>query len=222
MTRDQAIKMILNRCGQRANDKVLQQACVDEMALVQATILEQADFKPWFLLSELHLTLTNLNENRLPLPPGFLEEHDEGTVWTRDPSDAAAPWIPCAKEDYDDLIINFETVFQQPQYYAIVNGYITLFPVPEKFYQVRMRFYSAQALILEPYAAPGPVTTNAWLTYAPDWLIGETGRIIAGQYTKNPQDEQYFGAQAEAARKRVYNQTIARDEANRSREIGDE
>lgn len=221
MKRDQVIEIILQRCGQRQDDVVLQAACVSEMALVQETILEQADFKPWFLLSEYHHTIVNTTDTRLPLPPNFLEEHDEGTVWVRDLTQSPV-WFKVSKDDQDHLEEKYGDAPGMPKEYSIVGNYINLFPLPDKHYNIRMRFYERQPQLLTPYKTEQAVEENAWLRHAADWIMSETGAIVAEQYAKDKATGDAFRLQATEARKRVYSQTIAREEANRSRSMGDD
>lgn len=223
MNRDEAIKLILQRCGNRTDDTYLQQACVSEMALIQETTLEQADFKPWFLLSEFMRASTGVGEPRMPLPDNFLEEHDEGLFWV----------APAAGEQYrrlnQDDVDSLEERFldhspQIPTHYGTVKNYAVLFPTPDKAYPLKLRCYQKEPLLTYAYGSESnqPVKTNAWLTHAADWVIGETGFVIASQYLKDRETAAEFQQQASRAKTRLYVQHVARAEANRDRHAGEE
>jgi hypothetical protein len=230
MTRDQAIKLILMRCGMRQNDKALQEACVVEMQLAQQTKCERAGFKPWFLLSENSTTITMPGENRVPVPKDFLQEYEEGALriraWDEDreeePGYTVPPWQPLRKFDEDDSEDVYGTVANRPLRYSIVNGYFVITPAPDYTYMLRMRYYKAAPLITEPYGEEGSVTSNVWLQQAPDWLIGETGLVIAGSYIKDDATAAKFADQAKTARDAIYVEHCAREEANRTRSMGDD
>lgn len=229
MTRDEAIDLILMRCGMRQNDKVLQRACVLEMALAQATKCERASFKPWFLLSENSTTITMPGENRVPVPKDFLQEYEEGALrmrrWEEDseetPGYRPPPFQRLVKEDVDDAGDVFEYT-NRPRTYSIVNGYFVILPIPDFTYMLRMRYYKSAPQLKEPYGEEAQVTSNVWLEHAPDWIIGETGAVIAGQYIKDEATAAQFRAQADAARSAIMIEHVAREEANRQRSMGDD
>lgn len=222
MTRDEAIKIILLRCGDRRDDPYIQAACVLEMALAQETTLEQADFKPWFLLSEVMRAMTGANEPRMPLPERFMEEHEEGLLWIKD---ASGQYVPLRADDVDVLEERYGLVApRRPERYGLVRDYFVLFPTPDQAYPLKMRCYRREPQLLYAYGdeANQVVTTNAWLTNAADWLIGATGATIAGQYLKDPATAANFEKEASLAKQRIYVQHIAREEANRDRSAGDD
>lgn len=237
MTRDEAIKIILRRCGMRQNDKLLQEACVEEMALAQTTRLERSAFKPWFLLSETESTVTFPTEERIPLPRNFLQEYEEGSLWMRvyeDDREDLPGYVPPAyshivKDDYDHLVAKYPAAIDRwgrdyyPKGYAIVGNYITLHPVPMGTYMLKMKYYKRAATLLLPYGDPAAAEwTNEWLTVCPDWVIGEVGAVIAGSYIKDDTTAAKFNDQAAGARQAIYTEHVARDEANRSRSMGDD
>jgi hypothetical protein len=220
MTRDEAIAVILGRCGQRQNDAVLQAACVTEMNMVVADVLEKDTFKPWFLLSEGEVATVTVGEERLPLPPRFLEEYEEGSLYIRE--SAATDWILLTKDDYDVNQARYGFDSGQPRRYSIVGDYIMLSPPPDIAYQARMRHYKKQLPITEAYGSPGAVVDHAWLINSPMWLIGAVGTIIAGEYIKDQPTADRFAALAKDSRDKVYKAHVAREEANRMRQMGED
>lgn len=236
MTRDQAIKLVLMRCGMRQNDKMLQEACVQELALAQQTRLERSAFKPWFILSETESTITFPTEERIPLPKDFLQEYEEGSLFMRNYDDDAEdtpgytppPFIPIVKDDYDYLVAKYPTGSldrwgrdNHPKGYAVVGNYVTLHPAPQGTFMIKMKYYKRAATLLTPYGT-GEEWTNEWLSVSPDWVIGELGSIIAGSYIKDDATAAKFAEQAASARQAIYTEHVARDEANRSRSMGDD
>lgn len=227
MTRDDAVTIILTRCGMRQNDKKLQAACVMELVLAQQTKLERAAFKPWFLLSEDETTITLPGEARIPLPRFFLQEYEHGSVWLREyfddredtPGYVPMPFVHIPKLDETQLIEKYQ-YSNRPAAYTIVNNYLTVAPVPNGTYLFKMKYYKAATVINAEYGAGK--AENEWLRYAPDWLIGETGAIIAGSYIKDAATAAEFKAQAASAQSSLYVEHCARDEANRVRSMGDD
>jgi hypothetical protein len=235
MTRDEVIKVVLMRCGMRQNDKVLQEAAVMELTLQQQTKLERAHFKPWFLLSETETTVTFPSEERIPLPKNFLQEYEEGALSIRDYDDdkediegyVPPPYRDLVKDDYDYLKVKFPPgdygrgYDYAPQAYAIVGTYITLHPAPQRTYMLKMKYYKKAETFAQPYGE-GADLTNEWLTQAPDWVIGELGAVIAGSYIKDDATAGKFAEQANRAKGEIYVDQVARDEANRTRSMGDD
>lgn len=234
MTRDEAVKIILMRCGMRQNDKALQEACVAEMVLAQTTRLERSAFKPWFLVSETSTTVTFPTEERIPLPRDFLQEYEEGAIAIRDYDDdredlplyVPPPFRNLVKDDYDYLQVKYPPGIGRgydyvPQAYAVVGNYITLHPAPQRTFMLRMKYYKKADTFPQPYGE-GAELSNEWLTICPDWIIGETGAIIAGSYIKDDATAAKFAEQASLARQAMMIEHTARDEANRMRSMGDD
>lgn len=223
MTRDQAIAIILARCGRRQNDTFLQTQAVLEMALKQETTLEGADFKPWFLLSEYMHALTGANEPRIPLPANFLEELEEGILWVQAPG--ATTYTKLVRDDLDILEERYiDSEPGVPEAYAIAGKDAVLFPTPADAYPMKMRCYLREPTLDYAYgeATNADPTTNEWLTHAADWLIGEVGAVIAGQYIKDEPTAAKFAEEAMKGRARLYVAHVAREEANRQRSMGDD
>lgn len=218
MTRDEAIKIILQRCGDREDDEFLQRACVSEMALVQQMELEQADFKPWFLLSEFMHAKTGKLEPRMPVPTNFLEEHEEGLLWIRPPGGNFRPMQGDTVDVLDEYYLDYAPGI--PERYGIARNYIILYPTPAEEYPLKMRCFLKEPTFSVPYGEG--TGTNAWLTHAADWLIGATGKKIAGHYLQDESRAQKFAEEGQAAKQRLYVQHVAREEMNRERSSGDD
>lgn len=219
MTRDQAILLLLSRLGQRQTDTVLQAAAVSEMNAAQER-MEHEKFKPWFLLSEQKDVLTVAGEERLAVPSDFLEECEEGTLWRYDAT-LAQPYVDLKKDDYDNAKARYPNA-GKPLRYSLSGNYFRLHPTPDAAYTIRSMFYVKQPVIPEAYGVPGLVTTNAWLTFASDWLIAETGLVLAKYYTRDTDAATHFGNDLVVARNRCHTETVARMEANYSRQMGED
>lgn len=222
MKRNEAIRIILGRCGNRINNAFLRDATVREMALVQETVLERAHFRPWFLMSERLRANTGVGEARMPLPPRYLEEHEEGLLWIRELG--SKEWKKLERKDTDTLEMDYgNTDPRMPEAYDLTGKYFILYPTPDKTYELKIRCYQGQPTLPEAYDAAGAEDlTNLWLTHAADWVIGETGARIAGSYIKDRETAQEFAQEADRAKQSLYVTHVAREENNRDRMLGED
>jgi len=211
MTRDEAITLVLNRLGNRANDTVLTAQAVLELQHVQ----EQMELKeelPDFLLTERATASTIADEERLPVPTNFLLELEEGALFITNDDGTE---IELEKDDYDVLRNKFASVAATlPTRYALRNDYFVLFPKPNKAYTVRMAYYKKDTVLSSD-------VTNQWLTYAPDVMINGLGEVLAGEYLHNAALRDRFAARGSGAVRRMYNRDTALKEANKKRNMGD-
>jgi hypothetical protein len=206
MLRDTAVSIIAQRLGQRTD---LTAAIIVEMQLQQDTALERnGKFTPWFLLSEWSSANTVANEERVPLPTDFLMEADEYPFQIYlDPT-----WTNLVKTGYDYARKTYPEPGQS-KLYAMGDGYFYLFPNPDQIYPIRMKYYKKGLDITASNIE------NAWLKYAPDLVIAQTGEVMARQYTQNMQLAETFKAQAIEAFNSLYSQHVAREEVNRERKM---
>ena len=187
MTRDQIIANVLSRLGERGKDVRLQQASVTELANIQRDRLEQADFKPWFILSDLEYTTTTAGDQRIALPTYFLEEYEEGSLLWR--QDVGYAWVPLVKGNLDQTqgyrrLTGFPPGVARS--YSLVGLNFILETPPVTPYQLAMLYYKAEPTIMDPYLVPGDVTTNKWMTYAPEWMMCELGALLAAYHVRDP------------------------------------
>lgn len=190
---------------------VIDQVCKDEMNQVQIN-LEQGDFQPWFLLTEGAEADNLVDDERLPVPADFIMEWEEGGL--RYKATTATVWTELQKEDYDYLRVKYPTA-DIPRGYAEAGLNFIIVPTPTVVYNWRMRYYAHQP------ANVGDTDENAWLKYASDWLINETGMIIANNYLGNKTATEGFVAMARSAKARLEKLTVAKLEANRERMMGE-
>ncbi len=192
-----------------------------EVNMVQTNILEKAAFKPWFLQKEDTTIVTTINQEWVNQPTDFLE-FDPDDEWSGvdylSPTDTSAdPYHPIIIDDFKVIKARFkDNVVGSPQKAGLVGTRLYLRPIPDLVYGLRWRYYARDAAVVYD------TTANLWLTHAADWLMGEVGFVLSSQYTKSTEDAAVFATMRDAGRRRVYNETIARMEAGKARQQGDD
>jgi len=202
--------LIKGRLG-NLSSTVLDAHIVSEMNAAQEK-LEAGDFKPWFLLSERSTAISIASEERLPVPTDFILEWEEGCLSWKEQT--ATKYTLLVKEDYDFLVGRY-SVAGSPKGYALANDNFLIVPTPIAVYDWRMRYYAKQAKNLLP------ADENNWLKEASDWLIAETGLILANNYVRDKVAAQGFLAMRTEAKARLRDHDVARLEANRERMMGE-
>ncbi len=210
MIRDTAVDLLMGRLGKR-NSTITQQDIINEMVYVQETVLEGDATLMWFLLTESAQTTTTADEERVPLPSDFLMEWEEGAVYiTTDAGDI----VEMRKDDWDRIKDRI-TGSGQPEYYAIGGDYFFLRKIPDKAYTITMRYYAQQASLAGTYGETGGGNIeNTWLKHAADWLMAETGIIIARQYLQSKEMLELFVGQRQEAKARLIAKDTAIKETN--------
>lgn len=214
MTRDEAVALVKGRLSNR-KDADLDPLIVAEMKLAQIK-LESALTLPWFLLSEMSETTTDIGDERVELPEDFLREPEEETaLWRYDTDSSNDKWKELSKDAYDKLKVKHDET-GAPLAYALVGNYFRLKPTPDKEYPIRMIYYKRDQSL------DSGATENKWLKNTPDLLIAETGFVIASQYLKDQESALIFSEQLKEARTRYSSFWTAREQAGRSYTKGDE
>lgn len=168
--------------------------------------LEGQDFYPWFLLSENNFYDLSAGENRVPVPPGFLSEYEEGALYlVRD----NGQYIPLKKKSQDQLKSLFE-VTGEPCAYALTNQYFRVFPVPSEDVKLELLFYRDSATL--------SVDENPWYTNAAELLIAETCWAMLSA-RKDQRADYWKGAAAEQYQ-RLQRKDVERREVNREITFG--
>lgn len=210
MNRDEIITLVLNRCGNRSNDTAITSAAALELVEVQKKLEGESEL-PWFLETE--WTRATLDAYRIALPEDFLLEMEDAHLYL---TQVDGTDYELVKDDFDALKGKYKASDpSQPKTYALVGDYFYFFPTPDVTYPLSMIYYAKEPELSDT------VLTNRWTTYASDWLVGELGVTIAGEYTKDGEQAKIFAGHAARAQTRVLNQTIARREANVLRSMGD-
>lgn len=219
MTRDEAVALIKARV-QRSGDSTLADAdIVTEMQYIQKYVLEGGDFLPWFLITDYTDAsfVTVADTEAVAVPTGFLREVEDGALWIDNASsDAANPWTELDKDSYDALRASpLYDGTGKPRKYALVSTSFYLKATPNDAYLLRLMAYFRDTVL----------TTNVennWLAYAADWIINETGILVATNYIRDDVMAATFAAQAARAKKRVTTENEARMHANRNYRRGDD
>jgi hypothetical protein len=217
MLRDAAVDLLMKRLGNQ-NDVTLKDDIINEMVQAQETVLEGDVFHPWFLVSEEASNSTSVGEERVPLPEDFL------ALWTlglyRYDSTQTDPYIEMVREDWD-LIKTVKNYSDEPTHWDIGGDYLLMRPLADAVYPLRFWYIARATSLAGTY---GDVTTNvenAWLRWASDWLLGETGMVIAEQYLQYTDDRvNTFRTQAARGRQRLVTLNVAMEEALKRRVIG--
>lgn len=169
MTLAEALTQISSITGFRTD---IATRAIVQLARAQEFFEKGPDY-PWFLLSEESLIVTTVGENRLPVPTDFIAEYEEGALYYA-PTDEDQ--IPLEKEDLDYLKEFYGTTTEGvPESYSQDGTYFRIFPLPDDLYPIKMSYYQKATAI----SGLSTGDTNAWLTHAPDCIIGRAGKILA-------------------------------------------
>lgn len=208
-----SLDILMGRLGR--TDPDLRSKCLLEMQLAQES-LEQSETLPWFIQGEKADSLTDIDERRLRLPPDFLRESEEQELVY---IDSEGEEHSLEKGSYDELREEFGAgATGEPKKYAIRNDYIVFFPIPDSQYAVAFSSYYARQTPPEDTTA----SENAWFKNASDLLIARAGLVIASNYLKDPELVQTFGDLHKDAKTRLFHLEVAREEANRERDMEDD
>lgn len=217
MLRDSAIDLLMGRLGQRRDDSsnTMKNLILKEMVFVQENILEGNGELPWFLLSEKAEAVTVKGEERVALPADFLLEYEDSALVRVLGNGNEKVLI---RDDWD--LIKYKVLGEgAPTHYDIVGEYYLLRPVPDDVYTLRMRYYQRDASLDGTYGDSNNIE-NKWLKYASDWLIAETGVIIAAQQLQSTEMASMFAQQAHAAKRRVLSKSVLMAETSKNRVLG--
>lgn len=212
MLRDAAVAIIKSRIGNRTD---LDEEIVTEMTQAQETALEQNGmFHPWFLETGIiTLGTTVAAVETLALPSNWLGEIEEQSMWIYDAT-LDQPYFELRKGAYDVALQRFPEN-AKPQRYSLNKNNVLLKPTPDAAYVIQTRYFATDDVL----------TTNIendWLKYASDWLIAETGIIIARDYIQDDQMAQRFIAGAQRARDRIFVANEARQHVGRAYGMGED
>lgn len=213
-----ALDLLMNRLGKRT-DLELRGACLAEMNLIQTMELERADFLPWFLRSEDQGLALGQEQELVALSSDFLGFDDDwGEVYYRDVErDALDQWTRVLKWTEDpEKIVYFDSEPGPPKAYALVGQHLRIRPFADKDYTIRALFYKRGLVVVDNDEPSSP-----WLTFAGDWLIAETGFVMASQYLQNDKLAKSFSAQLIKAKDRVYRQNESRRHTGQSYTMGE-
>jgi hypothetical protein len=219
MNGDAALDLIMARLGGRSNATLRANALI-EMQLAQDFFTQKMPFMPWFL--QIDYTdaafLTVAAQEYVALPSDFLRLDDDwGALYYKNEERAEVDqWQAIRKSTYSlfkDKYFDGES--QDPSLFDIVGQRLYMRPIPASARELRMLYYKKDTSPTDTAA------TNLWLTYAPNWLIGEAGSVIAGLHVKDMEAAEFFAVLAKQAKDFLATETVARRVTGQSYAMGD-
>lgn len=211
MIRDDVVALLAQRLNNRTD---LNASIILEMQIAQSTRMEMnGKFQPWFLVTEYATEITDIGENRIQVPPDFINEIEESKMQILNPD--TQKWIKLSKGDHDDLEEKWGTTSAMPQEYALMGDHFTFWPTPNQNYNIRMRYAGADTPLANNLE-------NNWLKYAVDLMIAEVGSTIAATRMQNPVLAAAFEAEKGPAWARLLTMHEARMHTNREYTMGEE
>lgn len=212
MIKSKILTAIRQRLGNRTDSGI--DTLIDSELDFAQYELERGPYQPWFLLSEDSTASTTALEPRLQLPSDFLAEYEEGALYYRDSDSIDNEMV---KDDLDNLKNTYkEEAAGEPERYAIVGDYYYLFPTPLTTYTMLMKYYQSNTLPSDTLST----AENLWMKHAADLLTSMAGARVAA-YLKDTEAAALFEADRVRAATRLYTVHVAREEANRSRYMGE-
>lgn len=197
-----------NRTDQDAN-------ILTQMNLHKETVWERGATLPWFLFAADPDTplVTVANTEIIAVPDDFLRfpeaDSDEGTSWIIDENGNRQK---LHRLGYDELTRLFDReATDMPKAYALRGDTLYLGPIPDAVYTLVFPYMKSEDAFANNDAE------NAWGKHAADVVIAETVFSIAtGLQMVNPA----FAADVARANKRLTDECTAREEAGRTRKMG--
>jgi hypothetical protein len=167
-----------------------------ELRLAQ-TKAERGPILPWFLIKQKKATMT-IGEPRVAVDSVFLRETEKSAYYVVD----EGRYYKLIKDDLDNLRPEYEHADNGfPKYYDLLNGYLWAYPKPDKAYEVRMHYPTADTTL-----ATGD-SGNLWSTYYPDLLIGLAGLNLSTTFRALDVKPRFDEMVAEARRQMVVDET---------------
>jgi hypothetical protein len=219
MTPNEAISLLKGQLGNWSSTNI-DVAIINEMQAAQRRLERGAEL-PWFLWIDTDEAGTNLtlsaNTERVALPTNFLREDDDADISPVFKYDAGEDdvWTALIKKDYSKIKQENPGVGTL-YYYDILGSNLYFRHVPDVDTTIRMLYYRKDTVIT------AGTTETLWLQYAPDLIIAEAGKVIAGQYLKDMAAMQAFAARSAEEQSILVIDNTARREAGYKRMMGDE
>lgn len=215
MQRDAAVDLLMYRLGNRT-DVAMKNKIIAEMSLAQTQILEKIRPLPWFLVTK-DDTLTALTTtNEVTLPTGFLDVYDYGRLTYVNSSGYP---VEITRQDYDRLNKTQDN-YDALEHYDIIGETLYLFGTATTDTTLTLWYYGADTDPAGSYGVDD--MTNGWLTHAADWVIAETGFIMAEDYIQDDIMAARFDKKRAKAKFGLEALITAKAEAARSRYMENE
>lgn len=207
MNRTEAVAQVQEVLGFRTD---LSDRIVTQIGIAN-TRLQLSATKPWWtIVMGSPLTITAENAE-VAVPADFLEEYEEGGLQVYSEDDEK--WYELDKNDLDELkgIYGLETGL--PEGYALVGSTIQLYPIPDQVYDLKLDYYKK-----DDELSSGS-STNGYLTYVPEMIIGMAGLRIA-QAIRDKEAITTFREMVAEARTELYRQNEQRKHSNANYQMG--
>lgn len=215
MTRDQAVDTLMRRLGNWSNTDLRDTIIAEMIIVIQENLEQDSTFMPWFLLSETYTGTTTSGEERVELPPRFLQEYEDGALYI---INSAGDEVAMVRDDLD-VIKKKHPGSGAPRYYDIVGEYFVLRKIPDDVYTLKMRFYQGDGTDLSGSYGDSNDVESIWLKWAAALVVAETGVVIASQYLQSDKMAAMFRMQAQEARDRLMRKTTLMQETNKQRHM---
>lgn len=237
MDRDSAVSRIANKVGFRSDLVTLIQTALQDAQ----DELERKSSLPWFLIKEnTPFTVTPATPivatpQEYALPTGFIKEVDWQDGNLRYQLSPAPPGPTIFLEKMDLLKaenyffgrqmirwnVNIEIISVEdtqwtpgaPYVYVLRENTVRIYPGPDKVYNLLWDYYAHDQTLL------GSNLTNQWLTFAPWYLIGLAGVLVASDLRDN-EAVGYFQALEQRAQASFLAEQVERERAGRSFAMG--
>lgn len=212
MLRDKAVDTILRRLKTRTGTTALKDNIVKEMAIAQEVILEGNAELPWFLVAQTSVALA-AGSNTSSFPATLLEVWEDGGLYLTISGEDKRLNV----EDWDVIRsqVNVETEGTPTQASYMGENFLWG-PTPDDAYTVSFYGYLKEASLDGVYGDAANVE-NGWLKHAADWLMAETGAVVAAQLLGDVKAAGDFVAQAGRAKKRVMDKNVYMQELLKQR-----
>lgn len=215
MLRDAAVDLMMKRLG-NSKDITLRDDIIFELVQAQETVLEGDILKPWFLVSEEASNETAIGEERVPLPVDFASLWEEIGLYRYDDT-LDDPYVEMCRADWEDIKA-FYNYSEKPTHWDIGGQYLLMRPLANAVYPLRFWYIAKGASLAGTYGDVATNIENVWLEWASDWLMGEAGAIIAGQYLQRTGTRvEVWQNQATRGRERIRKLNVQMEEALKER-----
>lgn len=181
MKRDAAVDVVAQRCGNRTD---LANRIINEMFLIQKA-LEARTPHPWFL-EKLAKVTAEPDDDMVKVPRDFIVEAEEGGIVPIVDGERKQPLV---KRDYDELAARFPGSAERPEAYALVSEWVVFFPKFTKTFEYMFLYIGKDQELTSD-------VENAWLREAPELVIAETGKKIAGSHLQSQRLREEFSESA--------------------------
>ena len=188
------VSIIVARMGNRTDLRTTIEAEADFTKTF--TLEKDPSILPWFLLQEDEALAYTAGVAYVALPTGWLGEYEDT------PMQRTAGGIAVQRRMYGDALQVYTdtdgspVTGTQPLFYAIRGDRIYFFPTPTASGTLAYSYYKASGSLVD---APDD---HPWLLHAGDWLLNETGAVVA-QQEQHTDAFQIFQTRAVLARQRL-------------------